>query len=251
MTDPRALDIFMAIHTGNPREAPGSSEATLRALALCAGLPASPRVLDLGCGPGAQTLELAAQTGGRFVAIDLHAPYLDRLEAEARARGLADSITTLRADMGRLELEPGTFDLVWSEGAIYNVGFRAGLTAWRPLLVERGCIAVSEATWLVDDPPEEVRAFWSDGYPAMQGVEDNLRELRETGFEPLGHFTLPSSCWRDYYAHLEARMAELERELAGDEVAQAVLAAEHREIELHRRFGDTYGYVFYVARRED
>jgi SAM-dependent methyltransferase len=247
--DQRAFEIFMAIHTGNPREAPGSTTTTKRAFQLCAGLPAAPRVLDIGCGPGTQTLELAQLCGGTFVAIDLHQPYLDRLNDEARRRGIAERITTLRVDMAQLDFPPGSFDLIWSEGAIYNIGFCKGLRSWRPLLVDGGCIAVSEATWLTEDPPAEARAFWDEGYPAMQDIDANLREICESGFSPLGHFELPASCWLDYYAHLESRMAALEPEFAGDEEALAVIDAERREIELYRRFGDAYGYVFYVMRK--
>ena len=250
MSDARAFELFMTIHSGNPREAPGSTETTKRAFDLCEGLPVAPYVLDVGCGPGTQTLELAELCEGSFVAVDLHQPYLDRLHEEAQRRGLASRISTLRADMSKLDLAPGSFDLVWSEGAIYNMGFRAGLEAWRPLLADGGCMAISEATWLTDDPPPEARAFWDEGYPAMQQVDDNLRDIRESGFVPLGHFVLPAGCWHDYYAHLEARMAALEAEHPGDAVAAAVLEAERREIALYRDCGDAYGYVFYVMRRE-
>ena len=246
-----AIEIFMSIHTGNAREAPGSAESTRRAFEMCEGLPATPRILDVGYGPGAQSLELAGLSGGHVVAVDLHQPYLDRLAAEARHLGLEARITTRREDMSALDHEPGTFDLVWSEGAIYNMGFRAGLEAWRPLLVSGGWVAVSEATWLTEDPPDEARAFWAEGYPAMQGIDDNLADLRAAGFEPTGHFTLPASCWHAYYASLEERMGELERGYAGDPVAAEVFAAERNEIGLYRRFGDSYGYVFYVARRVD
>ncbi|MBW2498280.1 MAG: class I SAM-dependent methyltransferase [Deltaproteobacteria bacterium] len=249
MEDHRAFEIFMAIHTGNPREAPGSTTTTKRAFELCQGLPTLPRVLDIGCGPGTQTLELAELCAGTFVAVDLHQPYLDRLNDEARRRGVDDRIATRRMDMRQLDFAPDSFDLIWSEGAIYNIGFRAGLEAWRPLLVQGGCMAVSEATWLTDDPPADARAFWDAGYPAMQGIDGNLRVIGETGFTSLGHFGLPASCWLDYYAHLESRMTALESELAGDTEALAVMDAERREIELYREFGDAYGYVFYVMRK--
>jgi SAM-dependent methyltransferase len=244
----RAFEVFMAIHTGNPREAPGSTRATKRAFELCEGLPVLPRVLDIGCGPGTQTLELARLCNGTFLALDLHQPYLDRLNDEARRLGVDERITTLRMDMRQLGFAPGSFDLIWSEGAIYNIGFRAGLEAWRPLLVRGGCMAVSEATWLTDDPPAEARAFWDESYPAMQGIEGNLHVISESGFIPLGHFVLPASCWMDYYAHLETRIAALEPGLAGDAEALAVIDAERREIELYRECGDAYGYVFYVMR---
>jgi len=250
MDDTRALDVFMAIHTGNSREAPGSTEMTRRAFDLCEGLPAAPRVLDIGCGPGTQTLELAELCDGTFVAGDLHQPYLDRLNEEAHRRGLAERIRTVRADMTQLDLAPGSFDLVWSEGAIYNMGFRAGLEAWRVLLADGGCLAISEATWLTDDPPEPARVFWDEGYPAMQSVDANLRAIRESGFRSLGHFVLPAACWLDYYACLESKMVELESDYVGDAEALAVFAAERREFDLYREFGEAYGYVFYVMRKE-
>lgn len=249
MPESRVLEFFMAIHTGNPREAPGSTEATSRAFEACAGLPAEPHVLDVGCGPGTQTLELAELSGGSLVAVDQYQPYLDRLADEARQRGMADRITTLRADMAAMDLPPGSFDLIWSEGAIYNMGFRAGLEAWRPLLVEGGCLCVTEATWLTDEPPAETLAFWADGYPAMQSIDDNLRAICDAGYDALDHFTLPAECWRDYYAHLEARMNELDREHAGHPDWVTVLTAERTEIDLYQRFGDAYGYVFYIARK--
>ncbi len=250
MDDARALEVFMAIHSCNPREAPGSKAMTKRAFELCEGLPDAPRVLDVGCGPGTQTLDLAEICAGTFVAVDLHEPYLERLADEAERRGLGGRITARRADMAKLDFEPDSFDLIWSEGAIYSMGFESGLKSWRPLLADGGCMAVSEATWLVPDPPDEVRAFWSEGYPAMQDVASNRQTIRAAGYRMLGHFVLPASCWLDYYAQLESRMAALAPEYADDAEALGVFAAERREIELYRNYPDTYGYVFYVLRKE-
>jgi serine/threonine-protein kinase HipA len=91
-------------------------------------------VLDLGCGSGRPSLVLAETLGARVLAIDLHQPLLDRLSARARAQGLADLIEVRCADIGALDLAPGSVDLLWSEGAIYLLGFEVGLTRWRPLL---------------------------------------------------------------------------------------------------------------------
>jgi SAM-dependent methyltransferase len=247
----RELEIFMSIHTGNPREAPGSAAATQRAFELCGDLGSEPRILDLGCGPGAQSLDLASLSGGTVTAVDLHAPYLDQLTDKARHVGLEDRVTPLCADMAELTFAPGSFDLVWSEGAIYNLGFRTGLETWRPLIGPEGCVAVSEVTWLVEEPPDEARAFWAEGYPDMQSIDANLEDLERAGFAPLGHFVLDASCWHEYYGHLEERMAGLEPAYAGDEVAARVFDAERQEIDVYRRHGESYGYVFYVARRTD
>ena len=65
------MNIFRELTEGLPRQAPGSASATLRALGLVRGLPEQPRILDVGCGPGAQTIELARATSGWLVAVDI------------------------------------------------------------------------------------------------------------------------------------------------------------------------------------
>ena len=85
MTDSDPSDVFFELHRDLPREGPGDDESTLRALALCTELPERPDVLDVGCGPGMQTLALAAATGGIITAVDAHEPFLDQLRERARS----------------------------------------------------------------------------------------------------------------------------------------------------------------------
>jgi hypothetical protein len=141
----------------------------------------------------------------------------------------------------------GSIDLLWSEGAIYFLGFEAGLRLWRRLLAPGGCLAVSECSWLGADPPADVAAFFRQGYPGMAGVEQNIERARAAGFEVLDHFALPPEAWWDeYYGPLQARMTRLAPD-ADPELA-AVIAETRREIDLFRRYGDAYGYLFYLMR---
>ena len=169
MTEPEA---FFRLYEGLPRQGPGSDACTLEALRRLPALPAQPRILDLGCGAGRQTLVLADALGARVVAVDLHRPFLDQLEAAARERGLADRVETRCADMGALELPPGSVDLLWSEGAIYLLGFEDGLRRFRPWLAPGGLAAVTECSWLGAARPDEAAAFWRAAYPASGVVGD-------------------------------------------------------------------------------
>lgn len=124
-------DIFWEIHSGLPREGPGDNASTRRAFEMAAGLPANPRILDIGCGPGMQTLELATISRGFVAALDLHRPFLSNVMDRASAAGLTGQIATVNASMVRLPFEDASFDLIWCEGAMYFMGFREALAAWK------------------------------------------------------------------------------------------------------------------------
>ena len=245
------MEIFFEIHRDLPREAPGSEACTRRALAMIPALPEDPRILDIGCGPGAQTLVLARQTGGRVIALDTHQPFLDDLNRRAERAGLASRIHTQHGDMTALDFEEASFDVIWSEGAIYIMGFREGVQAWRRFLKPGGVLALTEAAWLVDDPPEEARRFWQAAYPAMKHAEENVAILQDAGYTLLGHFPLPESAWwDDYYTPVERRLAALREKYRDDPEALAVLDEEQGEIDLYRKFSSSYGYVFYIMVRD-
>lgn len=245
--DEDTLRLFHALHDGLPREAPGDDASSLAALALVGALPPAPRIADMGCGPGAASLLLAARTGGHVTAIDLHAPYLHRLGEAARRRGLRDRILPVQADMAAPPLPPGSLDLVWSEGAVYHLGFAEGLRRWRGLVRDRGAIAVSDATWLTDDPPAAAGAFWAEAYPAMTTIAANRAAMARSGWRPLGHLVLPAAAWDAYYGPLEARLQVMRRDHAESPALGVVLAATEAEIDLYRRAGNSFGYVFYVG----
>lgn len=238
--------IFFEIHSGLPREGPGCFAATKRAFDML-DLPPRPRILDAGCGPGQQTMDLASLCEGQIAALDNHAPYLDEVNARAERSGYAERITSRLGDMAAPPFPHGTFDVIWSEGAIYIVGFARGLKLWRPFLKPGGFIAVTEITWLRPDPPDELSAFWGEAYPPLTDIEGNVAGIRGAGYRLLGHFPLPASAWwDDYYSPIQAKLPGLRARFRDDSQALEVLAEEEAEMELHRKYGEYYGYVFYV-----
>jgi cyclopropane fatty-acyl-phospholipid synthase-like methyltransferase len=243
-------EYFFELHTDLPREGPGDAASTLKALRLM-DLPAHPHILDVGCGPGMQTIELANHMDGSIIAVDTHKPFLDRLQERVNRAGLADRVKVRNESMFDLKFEKGSFDVIWSEGAIYIIGFEKGLREFKPLLKQGGYAAVTEISWLKPAPPAEIKFFWDKNYPAMNTLEENLAALANAGYRELGHFVLPDSCWwDDYYHPLEKRIEMLSKKYADNTEALDMLNEERREIELFSKYSDQYGYVFYVMQAQ-
>lgn len=240
-------DPFFTLYRDLPRYGPGDDGSTREALRRLGPLPPAARVLDLGCGAGTQTLVLASALDGPITAVDLHQPFLDELRVRATAAGVGERIVTRCADFGALDVSPGSVDLLWSEGAIYHLGFGEGLARWRPLLAAGGHAAVTELTWLTAEPPAEAVAFWHDAYPAMRDEAGNRAAAVAAGWDVVDRFTLRATAWwESYYAPLAARIAQLRPD--ADAALRAVIADTEREIDLWLSHGGAYGYVFYLLR---
>jgi SAM-dependent methyltransferase len=249
MTDDRTAMLSFEMYRRLPRQGPGDSASTLKALALVPGIGPGTRVLDLGCGTGAQTLVLAQNTPARFVAIDTHAPFVDELSLRARVLGLADRVEARVGDMGRLDFAAGSFDVVWCEGAIYNMGVEAALNDWRRLLAPRGHIAMTEVCWTKPDPPPDCAAFWAREYPAIRDEPALLRIIENCGYETVGHFVLPSSSWwDDYYGPLQHEVTQLRERYPGEADALELADQFQREIDMWHAHSPFYSYAFFVMR---
>jgi SAM-dependent methyltransferase len=208
--------------------------------------------LDLGCGVGAQTLHLAELTSGTIVALDSHAPSIERLRATVAERGLSQRVSPVVGDMAGLEQPPASFDLVWSEGALYNIGIENALRICYRLLRPGGYLAFTDAVWRKENPPPEVKASFEDDYPTMGRVPDVLAAIERCGFSLVGHFTLPDEAWwDDFYTPMQRRIEELRIRYADDGEALAVLDRLAQEPERHKRHSDDYAYEFFVVRRGD
>jgi SAM-dependent methyltransferase len=241
------LNIFFEIHSNNLREGPGSFESTSRAYSHFSNLPIMPKILDIGCGPGQQSLDLARISSGKIISIDNHQSYLDTLNSKINLMNLADRISVMNMDMLNLEFN-SLFDIIWSEGAIYIIGLEKGLKEWKHLLKPNGYIAVSHICWLKENQPKELIEFWNEAYPAITSVEENLRTFIKCGYEIIEHFTLPDSDWREnYYNPLKNKLKLMEVEYRNSPEALEVINIEKKEMDLFEKYSNYYGYEFFIA----
>lgn len=243
---------FFEIYEAIPRQGPGDRASTERALRLLPPLNRSQRILDVGCGAGAQTLDLARATEAQIVAVDLHEPFVARLTSQAAEQGLTDRITPIVGAMEDLRFPDGSVDLLWCEGAIVIISgsFAKGLSAWRRLLVPGGHMVVSELCWLRDNPPAEVRAFFDAEGADVTDMDTRRKDIANIGYRLVGDFVLPAvGWWENYYVPLGEALERFRAAHAGDEEALEVAARSQHERDLYLRHHEHFGYGFFVMQR--
>lgn len=233
------------------RQGPGSPEMTIKALSFIDNLTDNSHIADLGCGTGGQTMVLAQNSPGQITALDLFPKFIDlfnhnaeRLNLQDRMRGIVGSMTE-KLPFGSEEL-----DLIWSEGAIYNIGFERGLNEWRQYLKKGGYIAVSEGTWFTAERPAEIEDFWMAHYPEIDTIPNKVAQMQKAGYVPVATFVIPDSCWLDdfYAPQKEAREKFLEK-YRGNKMAEEFITSQRHEEKLYNKYKEFYGYVFYIGRK--
>lgn len=243
------MDYFLEIYGRVPRAGPGSFECTIKAFELMPEVPDKPYILDIGCGPGVQTVDLLKISDGTVLALDFLPLMLKRTQANAEKAEVAERLEVIEQDMAQMAFPPASFDVVWSEGAIYNLGFENGLKMVKSFVKPGGYVAVSDAVWLKTDPPEPVKKFW-EAYPEIDTVENKLAVINRLGYEQAGHFILPDTTWtEEYYDPMEKLITKKALEWEGNPEALAVLEEAQNEIEVFRQYSSYYSYGFFVMRR--
>ena len=152
------------------RQGPGSPEITIKALSFVDNLNDKSRIADIGCGSGGQTMVLAQHAPGNITGIDLFPVFIDLFNRNAEKLNLQERVKGICGSMEDLSFRDEALDLIWSEGAIYNIGFERGLKEWRKFLKTGGHIAVSEVSWFTKERPSEIHEFWMDAYPEIDTI---------------------------------------------------------------------------------
>ncbi len=232
---------------GMDKLGPGGNAHTLHVLRL---LPKQQFhvIVDAGCGAGRQTMVLAKELDTLVHAVDSYEPFLNDLTRRADEARIEHLVQTHCMDMKDVPEVFQHIDLLWSEGAAYNIGFSNALTTWAAAINPDGFAVVSELAWLREQVPDAVREFFLSGYPDMQTVHRNIAVAENAGYKVLDTYALPKEAWVEgYYDILEPRAKALVDH--PDPSVRDFAIETVKEIEIFRCSEDSYGYVFYVLQR--
>jgi len=245
--------LLIDLHKSANRQGPGGDAESEKALGLAMIEQGTPlKIADIGCGTGASTLLLARLLEAQITAVDFLQDFLEVLEGRAENMGLSEKVTTLCCSMDNLPFGDEEYDVIWSEGAIYNIGFERGVIDWNRYLKVGGLLIVSEITWMTSSRPPELNKYWDEEYPEIDMASSKIGVLERNGYSPIGYFVLPEHCWlENYYRPMQNSFKDFLNRHGNSEKARAVVEAENREIELYEKYKAYYSYGVYIARKLD
>ncbi len=244
------MQYFYELFQGLPRGGPGDNKSTSKAFGYLKNLPDELIILDIGCGHGMQTIELARISKAKIIAIDIYQPFLDILRKKAIEEGFDKRIITNNQSMLDMNFKNNMFDIIWSEGALYFMGFQNGLKRCNQILKNNGYLVVTEAVLLLPNLPKELKQFWDEGYPDIKNIKSNITLIRNEGFKIISHFTLPKSSWIDsFYSPMEKRIKELEKKYYNNKIALQTFEECKKEINMYTKYSDYYGYEFFIMQK--
>jgi len=244
------IQLICEYFSGLERQGPGSLENTLKALSFIQGLNDQAQIADIGCGTGSHTRVLAQHVKGQITGIDLFPDFIALFNQYASDHKLENRVKGMVGNMASLPFQEESLDLIWSEGAIYNIGFEHGLNEWRRFLKKDGHIAVSEACWFTDSRPAEIKAFWLDAYPEIDTIGNKTVQLMKAGYKPIAVFTLPENCWwENFYLPQQSLQVKFLEKYAGNTSAESFVGYQSLEAKLYEKYSYYYGYAFFVAQK--
>jgi len=188
-----------------------------------------PRILDIGCGSGVPTVELARLSNGQITGLDINQPLLDRLTRKIKEAKLSDRVKTVKSSMFDMGFPDESFDIIWAEGSISVIGFKRGIKEWRRFLKPNGFLVVHDE---------------------KGNINEKLEQISSYGYELLGYFTLDEDTWwNEYYFPLEKRISEIRTQYADEPKALAVLDKDQREIDMFKKDSSRYCSVFFIMKK--
>lgn len=244
------LNLICEYYSSVERQGPGSPEVTTKALSFIENLSDESRICDLGCGTGGQTMVLAQHAPGHVTGLDLFPAFIELFNANARKLNIQNRVKGVAGSMDKLPFQKEELDLIWSEGAIYNIGFERGLKEWREFLKTGGHIAVSEASWFTEERPAEIEEFWQDAYPGIDTIPNKVNQMQKAGYIPVATFILPEICWTEHFYEPQVRAQEVFlKKHSGNKAAEGFIENQRHETQLYYKFKAFYGYVFYIGKK--
>ena len=188
-----------------------------------------PRILDIGCGSGVPTMELAKLSDGEIIGIDINQKKLDRLNKKIEEEGLTGRVKAINCSLLDITFPGNSFDIIWAEGSITTLGVEKSLKRWNRLLKPNGFLVVHDETEHFFKQRSKISSF---------------------GYKFVEYFSLPEEAWwEEYYSPLEIKVKELFKKYENDPDALKVLKKHQNEIDIVKASPKSFQSVFCIMQK--
>ena len=188
-----------------------------------------PRILDVGCGSGVPTMELARLSNGEITGLDINQALLDTLHIKIENAGVSDRVKAMKCSVFDMEFTEESFDIIWTEGSIYVIGFDRGLREWKRFLKPNGFMVVHDE---------------------QGNIEEKKRHISSCGYELIGSFMLDKDTWwAEYFAPLEKLVNETQTKHADDPNVLEALHDAQWEIDMYKKNPERNSSIYFIMKK--
>ena len=189
----------------------------------------NPRILDIGCGSGVPTIELAKLSGGEVTGIDIDQSCIDEFNRKIKEENLGNRVKALNLSLSEMKFPDETFDVVWSEGVVGNIGFETSLKDWRRLLKHDGYLVI---------------------HYQVSRVADVLPRIPQLGYSLADTLLLPvDAWWAEFYEPIEEKMDTLLHKYRNNTDALKLLNQYKTEMNMVKKNLSNFSCAFYIMKK--
>jgi ubiquinone/menaquinone biosynthesis C-methylase UbiE len=220
-----AIDILKELNAEKMREV--FLKYTRKAFELLPKME-NPSILDIGCGSGTPTIELAKLSDGEITGIDIDQTALNRFKLKIEKEGLTNRITILNRSVYNTGFSTESFNLIWDEGVLHILKIKKSLVECNRILKPNGFLVVGEV---------------------IKWISNNLEVFPKCGFNLVNKSFLPEECWwREYYLPMEKKINELRSKYKKSKELEKLKPYES-EINMVKKNPKKFDGAFYIFQK--
>ena len=188
-----------------------------------------PRILDVGCGSGVPTMELARLSDGEVIGIDVDQPALDKFSVKIREAGFSDRVQAINCSLLDMSFPDKSFDIIWSEGSIFVIGFQRGLQEWKRFLKPNGFMVIHDE---------------------KGKIKEKLEQISRCGYELLSYFIVDEETWwTEYFAPLEKLICETRTRYTDDSNTLEELHQAQEQLDNFKKNPERNRSIFFIIKK--
>lgn len=168
-------------------------------------------ILDIGCGMGVPTIELAKISNGYITGIDIDEISLSLLQRKIKETGLSNRVRFIKDSILTMDFPEESFDIIWAEGSIFVMGFEKSIKKWRRFLKPLGFLVIH------DENKDKI---------------EKLQVIPKSGYKRISQFEISAkSWWIDYFNPLEQLIQKFRHKYSNDSELITELDKDQCEID--------------------